>query len=333
MKRNKWLGSLVLLALLCGCVVPNSTLPPTTPTSTFIPQTATYTSVPTFVLTSIPPTLNPLPTLSAEEAKSLVFTLLEDNGDCQLPCLWGLTPGNTDSQALGKFVAQFDNLTTPDIYVSTHDFEDRGNFFVSYRKDNIHIDSRFGYLKNKDDKNKIEMLVLNGYAMQERGKDLDWLSLDISPLYGDASFNEAFKYYLLPQMLSNYGSPSQVLMAPFPDDPDRPDIEWHPFSLVLLYPEKGIFIEYVSPRETVGNNYVGCPSKVTVSLAVWDPESNLSLTDVVQKAGSEINELNIDYFKSIDQATTMTLEEFFQTFKIPENTTCLETPAELWPGP
>ncbi len=32
------------------------------------------------------------------------------------------------------------------------------------------------------------------------------------------------------------------------------------------------------------------------------------------------------------QATEMDIETFYQTFKNPNNTECLETPAELWPS-
>jgi hypothetical protein len=68
-------------------------------------------------------------------------------------------------------------------------------------------------------------------------------------------------------------------------------------------------------------------------LGVWSPERALPLRTVVQKAGSVINELNLDYFKPVEEATSLTLNEFYDTFKNPENTACLETPQELWPGP
>lgn len=258
----------------------------------------------------------------------MVFDFLKNNNDCNLPCLWNLTPGKTDKSTLDNFTARFGKLVTPDVYVDISNFEKVKVLFLDYRENNIIINVRFSASMNKD-KSGIEMLVLDGYAMQERGKKLNWLSPDVSPVYGDASFNQAFTYYLLPQILSKYGRPSQVLLRPFTEDPQRPDIQWYPFSLVLLYPEQGIFIEYVSPRETIGSNYVGCPSKVSIRLAAWNPEPTLSLKYVVQ-AGSQINELNMDYFKPIEKATSMTLDEFYQTFKSPENTSCVETPQKLW---
>ncbi|HNB51376.1 MAG TPA: hypothetical protein PK530_05515 [Anaerolineales bacterium] len=331
MKQNHWLGILVLF-MLGGCVEHQVAIQSTTPSPLLIPQSVVSTSMPIPTQTAIPLPLVAPVALSAKEVKDLVFALLEDNGNCQLPCLWGLTPGKTDSQTLGKFLLQFDNLKTPDIYMDVADFGGIGGFFLGYRENNIHVNTDFFYYED-DEKKQVLLLGFHGYAMQEHGKDLDWLSLDVSPLYGDDSFNQAFKYYLLPQILSNYGRPSQVLLAPFLNDPDRPDIEWYPFSLVLLYPEDGIFVEYVMPRNKIEDKFVGCPSQATINLAVWESESGLPIEYVIQKGGAEINELNMEYFKPLAQATKMTLDEFYEIFQHPDNTTCLQTLMELWPGP
>ena len=349
MKHNQWIQTVAILLvfLTAGCTALASITPQSssvveiTPTSSDTSRMAT--SIATFTPSFQPPTSTviasvqispaiPRPTLPADEAKTLVFDLLQNNGGCRLPCLWSLTPGETDPLTFDYFMSQFGNLVSPDVYVSTSEFGELGGFTLILRENYVHIDVDLSYYKNKE-VNELDLLALRGYAMQERGKDPDWLSPEVSPLYGDPSFNQAFEYYLLPQILSNYGPPNQVLLAPFPDDPDRTDIKWHPFSLVLLYLDKGIFVEYVSPRETIGSNFVGCSSKADISLAVWSPESGLPMKYVIQKAGSEINELNMDYFKPVDEATSMTQDEFYQNFKDPNNTACLETPMELWLSP
>jgi len=226
-------------------------------------------------------------------------------------------------------LTQFGIVQSPDIYVNRADFEESGILSFIYRENSVHIDVDLYFIKNEK-RNGINLLGLRGHAMQERGKDLDWLSPDVSPLYGDTLFNQTFEYYLLPQMLSVYGKPSQVLLAPKPDDPDPQDIEWYPFSVVLFYPDRGIFVEYVSPRETKESSYLGCPAKAEISLAVWDPKTGLSLKNIIQYAGVEINEFNLDYFKPIEEATSMSLDEFYQKFKDSANTGCLETPKEIW---
>lgn len=349
MKYNQWIKQLMFLLLflttLCDKQVQIATqsnsVSIVTHTYSEIPRVATSTSSPTSPPQSPTFTLAPTgrlstattpPTLTADEAKALVFDLLRNNGDCAFPCLWGLTPGQTDIATLNEFLARFGDLVSPNVYVNNSIFEKSGLLALIYRENNVHIVMNFFFFNNIE-KNNMDLLGLYGYSMLERGKDFDWLSPDISPLYGDYSFNQAFKYYSLQQILSNYGPPTQVLLAPFPDDPIRTDITWHPFSLVLYYPDRGIFLEYVSPRETVDSDYVGCPSKAHIKLAVWSPESHLPLKYITQKAGSEINELNMDYFKSVEEATSLSLEEFYQKFKDPENRDCLETPIKLWSLP
>jgi hypothetical protein len=39
-----------------------------------------------------------IPTLSADEARMVMLDWLQNNGGCRLPCIWGLTPGVTDTQ-------------------------------------------------------------------------------------------------------------------------------------------------------------------------------------------------------------------------------------------
>jgi hypothetical protein len=69
-------------------------IPTLTTTQSPIPTTALPIS--TITLTSEPTlTWTPLPTLSPGEADVLVMDLLENNAGCQLPCWWGIWPGET----------------------------------------------------------------------------------------------------------------------------------------------------------------------------------------------------------------------------------------------
>jgi hypothetical protein len=296
------------------------------PTPIEIPVTATPSPSPT--ATPQPPTATPQPTLSAEGMKTLILDLVQANGGCRLPCFLGLTPGQTDYATFHDFVGQFYALDTPDIYVSIWNLDISRFFTLSFRENSTHIFFQLADVATEGS-NDIAMLTMNGYPMGEFGNTPEG-GLDLRPIYGDALFAQTFQYYTLPNILSTYGPPGRVLLATWPDDPDRLDIKSWPFSLVLLYPEQGIFVEYVAVRETVGSHFAGCPSKAHIYLGVWAPERALSLNDVAQKAGSVINELNVDYFKSVEEVTPLTFDEFYETFKNPANTSCLETPIDLW---
>lgn len=62
-------------------------------------ETPIYALTPTFV-----PTLTPRPTLSSQDAQVAVLKLISNNGGCNLPCWWGLTPGKTTWQEARNFL-------------------------------------------------------------------------------------------------------------------------------------------------------------------------------------------------------------------------------------
>jgi hypothetical protein len=253
--------------------------------------------------------------------------LIQNPKDCLLPCLWGLTPGKTDINTFELFISQFgEDRTFVDTQIGAFASKNGGNISLTYVKDNTYVVVMLGYVRNDP---VLEWLTMSSYAMENLGSNPDNQLPNLAPVYGDRTFNQETINYLLPAILSNHGPPSQVLLATWPDDPDRSDIKWYPFSLVLLFPDQGIFVEYVSPREIKGTHFVGCPDKSQIHLGVWSPERNPTLKEIA-KAGSVINELNTDYYKSVEEATSLTLEEFYNIYKDPENTSCLETPRDLW---
>ena len=316
-------GCAVLKALPLSPETTHAT--PTTP-ATEIPVTVTSSASPASTLQ--PPTQAPLPTLSAEGMRTQIINLLQDNGRCSLPCFIGLTPEKTDYFSFHNFIGQFSEHNTPDVYVRIWSLDISRFFILSFKENNTHIFFQLADVAI-DESSKLSMITMHGYAMGEFGTTPEG-ALDLRPIYGDVLFAQTFEYYMLPSILSTYGAPEQTLLATWQDDPDRPRIKTQPFSLVLFYPDQGFFVEYVTEREVIGNRYAGCPSKSHIYLGTWDPKKVLSLLYVAQKAGSVINELNTDYFKSVEDATSLTLDEFYNTFKNPENTTCLETSKDLW---
>jgi hypothetical protein len=111
--------ALILLAALaggCTIIYPSGTpyLIPTTsgtngdlPPLTRVPSlTPTKTDIPTLT-PYMAPSLTPIPTLAGEYAKSKVAYLLETNGNCSLPCWWGITPGRTTWSEAEHYMATF----------------------------------------------------------------------------------------------------------------------------------------------------------------------------------------------------------------------------------
>ncbi len=274
-------------------------------------------------------TFTPYPTLSVENAKDLLLDLTQQKGECQLPCLWGFVLGESDAEAASTFVDQFGigDFRFGDIEIGAHNYDNGGGVGIAYSKEHIIIIIDWSYYQNEES-SKLELLTVGLRAMEKLGTDLITQSPIMSQVFGDVTFNQEFQDYLLPSILDTYGQPFQVLVMARPDDPQRPDIQGYPFSLSLVYPEQGIFVEYVSRRETVGNHFIGCPEKSHIYLATWDPHDNLYWENIVNRVGVETRMSNSI---PLDESTSMTLNEFYEIFKNPDNTTCIETPIDLWP--
>jgi len=148
--------------------------------------------------------------------------------------------------------------------------------------------------------------------------------------FGDPYYIDLTQYYQLPNMLLNYGMPTRVLFAAWQLDPIW-KAPYDPMSLVLIYDDLGVMVEYVFPAEKIDKSLKGCPIGGKINLFAWSKEADLSLEDVVSinPNNEGIQPISITRYKSIDDATTLTLDDFYRNFLSPD--TCLITPVELWP--
>ncbi len=156
----------------------------------------------------------------------------------------------------------------------------------------------------------------------------------IKPVYGAPYSTELLHRYLAAQLLTGYGAPSQIFIMPFEDEPTLMD-DQPLFSLVMIYEDPGFFVEYLLPKETEGKDYVGCPSKTAyLSLITWDPATRPTLAQMAYRnRGLGISDLNYHLFKSLEEASSMTISEFTEIFQKADTGHCLSTPRELWGVP
>jgi hypothetical protein len=348
MRQNGYLRSMHAFraVFLSGCLAACASLSSSTeiqPAATVIPNTAAGTRVPTAspalatrnlpatetpqatqTVIPITETESPLPNLSAEAAKAQVFDVLKANGDCRLPCLWGSEPGAPDMQSLAPFVSQFTTTVSSneDIALVVNHFSEQGGIHLSAYEGEIDFRVSLSYYTEGG---TVSQLVMRVEARTEA---------DQMAIFGNERFNDLTSYFQLASILAVYGKPGDVFIAPFLDDPDVPNPVWIPFSLVLYYPSQGILVEYIMPRQKVGNRYVGCPSVTQINVIVWDPHKQYGLSELAGSlSNGGINELNIDYFRALEDVTTTSLEQFYAQYVDPQTPACIETEASMWPAP
>jgi hypothetical protein len=309
----------ILLFLIAGCSTVDSPLvqATSTPITTLPVETAIISPTPLPEPTSTPmlPAPSPLSTLPPAEAEAIIFDLLQNNEGCLLPCWWGLTPGESsqkDAQSL---------LETMETDFSRFNFYDNvsgASWFI--KSDGLLLDLIVSFIHDRVLVDVVESFRITMEVkreLSEGGFETVW----------ENPLNERYlQAYMLPQILSVYGQPKEVFI--FANE------GWRYFNLVLDYSNRGFAIWYSAPLESSSDKYIGCMSKTFIRLYLWAPEFSYTWAEGVAGTGdkSEIDALNRD-FRPLEEVTSTTLEEFYDTFMTTDHIGCIETPRGLWPGP
>lgn len=312
---------MLLVASVSSC----GTVPTSMPSSILPTLQSTPTLLPTATATNVPKTLTPISTLAADDSSQIILSLLENNGDCKLPCIFGYPVGQNIAP-LDNLVFKFGETISEQTIISSHKFEKSGGFISLLRENQLATRIYLSYYPAANGKTT-DQITLHLDSLQEKGYNVDLSNASLSPITGDPVFNERVRYYMLPNILSTYGTPSNILVAAYPNDPLSPGSE--PFSVVIIYEQQGFFIEYVSFRQSEANYYIGCPSKSHVAVSAWDRKTQRKQADIFLKGGMVLNDTNFSYYKPIKEATSMTINDFVARFSAPTED-CLRTPISIW---
>jgi hypothetical protein len=100
-------------------------------------------------------------------------------------------------------------------------------------------------------------------------------------------------------------------------------------EIALLYPEQGIWVNYTMSLYSPDSTLKACPANAHVEMALFPPENPDSFFSYLDKTNWGVTKTG---YKSLEEAASMSAEEFYQTFRNPTDK-CIETPAKLWPAP
>ena len=276
-------------------------LPTQTSTATVIRPIPTNTASPTTTFT-LPPTWTPLPTFSPSEGTKILHTWLQGTDDCLLPCWAEITPGQTSWEGARQLLEPMSGFSTVNITEDT---------VCGFGKCNgigwslFPQTSADGGFYSKLPENTIHLMIIN---IQDAG-------LQKTNLLETAN---------LEMILSLYGVPSMLLVFTEPDLPGQIFLE-----LTLVYPERQFIIRYSRYAKLDNENVVSCGPDSYMKLIVLDnPEQLMSLSSLANAA--ETKDLHFDtWHKSLEEATGMTTNEFYEIFK-EANAPCITTPISVW---
>jgi len=133
-------------------------------------------------------------------------------------------------------------------------------------------------------------------------------------------FAQDWQRYSLDSVLGRYGQPSQVFIALLVGT------EASGYGLLLLYDHLGIAVRYSGSATIIGYEPTilrACPRYDEVSPIILWLQSPQQGTPLLQHA---LTPEEMPEFRPLEEATGMSVETFYETFRDPHSGVCLEGP-------
>jgi hypothetical protein len=204
----------------------------------------TITSSPAVVdiPTILPSTLTPLPTLNPEQALAKIRELFATNGNCKLPCWWGITLWESSPETTLRFW----QTLTPDYSIdgSINSSRALAEFRFHVSKDMLYDGENFITAR---------ISIKNGTLTRLYIYSFDSLA------------------YRLSSLLAENGKPDEIWISTAQDKVGNKV----PFSIFLLYTQKGMLMSYSATGIVQRERIKGCV-EVSPSLLIWIPEKEIS---------------------------------------------------------
>jgi hypothetical protein len=253
--------------------------------------------------TPIPPSQTLMPTIAPDQRQQYVLDLLKNNANCQLPCWWGFNPGITQWTDVNNFYSS----------IGLDPEKNKNTFLYKVHLNIQNINIATVYIIN----NGVIVAISTGGVQ----------SKDHKITLGEADYLEVFANYLLPKILSDFGMPQEIWARTFPGAPEGGPI---PFYILLNYFKRGISIIYNGFIQDLGDHYSMCPQRAGIDLFIWSPEVSDPIIVADLRDNAFIRQDDFSRFLQLYEATGWSIEEFYQTFKNPQNQLCLTTKPDIW---
>lgn len=310
---SQFVGAVLVAAGLLSCMGPSISTPHVivpVPTSVVRPTGAQPTAITTQVLTKIAspimatsaPAITVVPTVMAltqEEALAYIISTQETNGGCELPCWWGITPGETTGESAKRLLAPL---------------RDFMQFYIGYRGGS---EAEYELQFDKYNNLRVELNM----ADQQRAIENITIFSFIPNEDRTRRYHESWRRYFLNDMLSRLGKPSRVWLG-FGRSTAEKDSPYF-YELYLIYSDLNIIARYMGPATHDSINRA-CPlleQLKDLHIDIWDSKVRLE-----GPTGELFTEA-----KPIEKVSRLSLESFYEMFTGPTRGGCIDSPATLWP--
>ena len=261
-----------------------------------------------------------VPTLSEGDARKELLDLLTTNGGCQLPCLWGITPGSSAYQNAQATLLRLSSLSE-----ITGFSTGLGSVSPGYTEGNYFINTNVNFLSENEIVTFISFRVQILQKIVASNGEPSFLGVfEVTP------FGKHIEYYMLSNLLAQLGTPASVVISTSANPNPRGQ---GGFDIVVLYPEQGVAAHYTTKGYLIEENVKGCFSSAFVEFELYPSGDAASFSnDLTAFSWARFwpGPNDTPYWKQLEKSTNMSLKEFYEVFREPTDK-CIETPASLWP--
>ena len=309
------LNSLIVILFVVGCAQPTRNAETSQPANIASPTKAmTDTPKPTLTAEVIPTNdTTDIQILPEEEARAQLLDLLANNGNCRLPCLWGITPGKSTSIEAQEILTALNSIS-----ISINFGSNGGSIAPWYTENELILSTTLGF---NSENGIVNYLTFKAGEYKETASDR-------SLVFNSKIFGERLRPYMLSGILSEFGKPALVVIH----TSGKQITGSGGFEVLLFYPNQGIFVHYTTQMESEGDIVHGCLANAHVELRLYPSGDANAFTKALSQtewafAWPEL--ADNPSWKPIDKATSMSLEQFYETFRQPTDK-CIETPLKEW---
>ncbi len=257
-----------------------------------------------------------IPTLPKTEAGKMMLSLLSNNGNCRLPCFWGITPGLSTFQDAQSILFPLNSLSSSATFKFYPDYNSWiGNMSLIYSEKDFHYIVDISVVSFPGI-NIISEIALNHIEAYQQENNSNSITFPESVL-------QKISYYSLPHILSEFGPPSSILIS---TTGGLSSTGQDPLEMVILYSNDGILEYYFTIAFYSGNYIIDCFNNPVQELELYPSGNADNFLNMIAPYWSD----RLKPFKPIQYVTNMSISDFYQTFRKPTNK-CLSTPITQWP--
>ena len=253
---------------------------------------------------SITPTIVPTPT-QLPEIKQQIIQLFEPNPECQLPCWWGIVPGESTWDFARHFLEPLSyGILGPHIYL---DLPGLVNYLIRLP---LPVDQYTPWSKD------------NQIYIVDTQTDI------VRAIYAPA---EDFEQYQIPGLLDIYGPPVDILFMGGHGFGDKYFV-----SLYMYYPAHGFLATHITTvaREDTLDGFVSACYQESAELFIWSPDQTMSYDDMILYGQTDFTELTMEsfqeFFQGLNMVTGFDKASFYDAFVNSELPVCIDVHTETW---